>query len=426
MALHVVVLAGGSGTRLWPLSREATPKHLLPLGPGGAPLLRATVERLLPLRAEIHVVTAAAQAEACRRALEGLPLEDPIIAEPVARGTGPALGLAVGCIAARDPEAIVCSVHADHDVGDDDAYRTALWAAAGWARATGLLVAVGLVPTRPATGFGYIALGEPVDVGGWVSPVAPQASATAPDGPPVGDGRPTASPTGGRRELEVAASSDPRGSIGHPVALGGPADLDDAARRLPASKATGFVEKPSADLAEEFVADGRHLWNLGLFAWSAATFDAELRAAAPTVHERLASVLAARRDGAEERAAGEYVGLPTVAIEPLVLERSRRLLAVHAAFAWSDLGSWSDLAEVFRLRGEADVRGNVAHGEAVLVGSRDCLVEARGGRLVAVVDADGLVVVDTGDVVLVVPAKSSQQVREVVAHLRASGRCDFV
>lgn len=379
MSLHFVVLAGGSGTRLWPASRRARPKHLLPLGPGGGSLLRATVERLLPLGGRVHVVTEAGQVEACRKALAGLPVgDDAMVAEPEARGTGPALCLAVRTIAREDPEALVCSVHADHYVGDDEAYRTALWAAAGWAASTGRLAMVGLVPRRPATGFGYIALGEALDTCLWSSPGA------------------------------------------------GGSSMDHRAARLTARTALGFVEKPDLDTARRFVDQGRHLWNLGLFAWPVAVFEEELQRLAPEVAGEVAAVVVAQARGDEAEARTRYGRLRPAAIEPLLLERSSRLVAVEASFPWSDLGSWRDLAEVRRAQGRSDAAGNVTSGDAVVVDSSDCLVEAEGGRLVALVGGQGLVVVDSGDAVLVVAAERAQEVREVVDRLRAHGRDDLV
>ena len=379
MSLHVLVLAGGSGTRLWPLSRAAVPKHLLPLASDGRTLLRATVERVLPLGAQVHVVTVAAQEETCRTALSGLDLGDhPVIAEPAARGTGPALGLATRWIARDDPGALVCSVHADAHVGDDAAYRVALWAAAGWARATDGLATVGLAPAYPSTGMGYIAAGEPRPPSDWVSP----------------------------------------GGVAGP--------LDAAASALEGCAGAGFVEKPGRADAEAYVAGGRHLWNLGLFAWPVAAFEAELRSADPDLAAALHRVVDARSRGDQPGAAAIYSGLRTVAVEPLVWERARTVTVVRAAFPWSDLGSWADLLGARRDGGEADADGNVLSGDVVAPGSRGCLVDARGGRLVAVVGAEDLVVVDTGDAVLVVPAERAQAVRDAVDALRTRGRAELL
>jgi len=378
VALHVVVLAGGSGTRLWPLSRAAVPKHLLPIGPGGTSLLRATVERALPLGGPVHVVTAADQAEACRAALDGLPIGE-VIAEPAARGTGPALGLAVRWIARQDPDALICSLHADHHIGDDHAYRAAVWAAAGWAAATDGLATVGLAPTYASTGFGYVALGAPRDAAAWSSP---------------------------------APASQP--------------ELDAAAAALPAHLSAGFVEKPAADVAAAYVAGGRHLWNLGLFAWPAAVFERELTAAAPEVDAAVAHTVEGLGRGDEAEAAEAYTRLGTIAVEPLVLEQTSRLVVVRASFPWSDLGSWVDLGDARRALGAADMNGNLVDGDATLIGCSGCVVESRGGRHVAVVGATDLVVVDAGDSLLVVPAEHAQRVRDVVERLRAEGRDDLL
>ena len=380
MGLHVLVLAGGSGTRLWPLSRGALPKHLLPLAPKGQTLLRATVDRVLGLGDSVSVVTSASQAELCQAELTAAGLgTDAVIAEPVARGTGPALGLAVAWIAHSDPEALIASVHADHRVADVEAYRAAVLASAGWAAATGGLATVGIRPTAPATGLGYIEIAKPVPASNWRSPSS------------------------------VA-----------------PLLLQEQARNLPAFAAAGFAEKPSAEVAEAYVAGGRHLWNLGLFAWPAAFFLDELRRADAAMASSLDRIVAARAGGDEATASQAYAALRTVAVEPLVLERTSRLTVVQAGFAWSDVGSWSDLHQARVESGEADADGNVIDGEAIVLGARDSTVVSRAGRLVAVVGTEGLVIVDTPEALLVVPAAESQKVKDLVDRLRAEGRQDLL
>jgi mannose-1-phosphate guanylyltransferase len=342
--------------------------------------LRATVKRVLPLGGEIHVVTVAGQAAGCREELAGLGLgEAAVISEPDARGTGAAIGLAVSLILREDPDAIVCSVHADHHVGDDAAYQAAVWAAAGWAASTEGLAAVGLTPTRPHPGFGYVAMGDRRDPGAWRSPV------------------------------------------GSPLTA-----LDGVAAALPAYACAGYTEKPRLDVAEAYVRGGVHLWNLGLFAWPAQVFLAELAAVAPEVDQAVRRTVAALGRGDQAAAAEAYSGLRPVAVEPLILEQTSRLSVVHARFPWSDLGSWADLLETWRDAGAADAGGNVAVGDAVVVGSRDCLAYGRGGRLLAVVGAEGLVAVDVGDAVLVVPATEAQAVRDLVDLLRQQGRAQLL
>jgi mannose-1-phosphate guanylyltransferase len=378
VALHILVLAGGSGTRLWPLSREALPKHLLPLGTDGQTLLRATVDRVAPLANQVHVVTAANQAGACAAALEGTPEPVEVIAEPTARGTGPALGLAVHQIAGRDPDALIVSVHSDHLVSDGEAYRAAVLAVAGWAAATRGLATVGLTPTFPSTGLGYIAIGAPEPPDGWVAPPGPAVD---------------------------------------PVLLA-------AAAALPAARAAAFVEKPPLERATRFVEDGNHLWNLGLFAWTASAFLAELVDADPDLDAGLRQVVEARAAGDEDRAAEIYATLRSVAVDPLVMERSSHLTVVRAGFGWSDLGSWADLLAARAASSDSD--GNIAEGDAVFIKSRDCLVEAGGGRTIAVLGLAGVVVVDTGDAVLVMAADASQDVKAVVERLRREGRVELL
>ncbi len=378
MALHILVLAGGSGTRLWPLSRAALPKHLLPLAADGRTLLEATVARIAPLADAIHVVTAAAQAEACAAVLGRTSTPAEIISEPTARGTGPALGLAVHQIARADPDALVVSVHADHHVDDPEAYRAAVLAVAGWAAVTGGLATVGLTPTSPATGLGYIAVGEAEPPERWAAPSGP--------------------------------ARDPI--------------LTAAAAALPAAHATAFVEKPPLDQATRFFEDGTHLWNLGLFAWTAGAFLDELAQADPGLDEGLRQVVDARAAGDEQRAGEIYSSLPAIAVDPLVMERSDRLTVVRAGFGWSDLGSWSELRAA--RAATADGQGNVARGNAFFLGSSDCLVDAPGDRTVAVLGLDGVVVIDTGDALLVMAADASQDVKTVVEALRSEGRTDLL
>ncbi len=375
MALHILVLAGGSGTRLWPLSRRSTPKHLLPLAPGGDTLLQSTLERVVGLGDSVRVVTAAGQVAGCEEALAALGLPPgSIIEEPEARGTGPALALAVGLIAREDPDALIASVHADHRVSDRNAYRAAVLASAGWAASTDGLSTVGLVPAAPVTGFGYI---------------------------------------------EVAGARDPNLWRAPP---GCPPETAAAAALLPAFKSVGFTEKPSASVAEGYVAGGRHLWNLGLFAWTARRFLAELTAADAGVAAAINEVVDARIRGDDEAVRRLYGALKLQAVEPLVLERTQRLTVVRASFGWSDLGSWADVGRARASDGDVDGDGNTIEGDVIVKASHNSTVIARSGRVVAIAGLEGIVVIDTPDALLIVKSDRSQLVKDVVDELNASGR----
>jgi len=361
-----VVLAGGSGTRLWPLSRALCPKHLLPLGPRGRSLLREAVDRVAPLADVVLVVTIAAQVEAVERELAGVagpPVA--VLAEPVPRGTGPALGWAAHeAIRRLGPQAVVVSSHADHLIPEQGLARSVLGAAAAWAALADGLLAVGVAPSHPATGLGYVEVG-------------PELPAPA--------GRPSP-PFGARRGLR-------------------------------------FLEKPDADVAALLLASGTWLWNTGLFAWPAARFLTELRTAAPELAGALAAAVAPGQDA--EAFADAYGALPTAAVEPLVLERTDRLLTLTAPIRWSDLGSFADLYAAGLEAGEGDAQGNVTRGDAMVPRARGAYVDARAGRLVVALGVEDLVIVDTEGALLVCPRDRAQEVRAVVERLRASGREDL-
>ena len=348
---YAVVLAGGAGTRFWPASREELPKQFLALGPDPAePLLAAACRRVAPLCPPSHVYVATAERlrDATARALPGLPAEQ-ILCEPVGRNTAPCIGWATHVIARRDPDALVMVFPADHVVEDEPAFLGALREALAQAEA-GFLTTVGIAPTRPETGFGYVETGAP---------------------------------------------------------LGGQA-----------FRVERFVEKPPAERARAFVEGGRHLWNGGMFIYRASAMLRAIEEHLPELAAGLRELDEAARRGAEPaRLASVYPTLPNVSIDHGVMERAAPLAVVLASFGWSDVGSWQSAWEL----AAKDDAGNAAPEGTLFVDARGNYVRslrADGGRTVALLGVDDLVVVETEEALLVLPRSRSQDVRLVVEALR--------
>ena len=349
-----MILAGGAGTRLWPLSRSGTPKHLLPLLDGKT-LLRATYERARLVADRVLVVTEASQLAACRAQLPELG-DDDWIAEPGRRGTAACLALAAAVLPAGG---VMTSLHADHLIPDATAFATTVKAAMSAVERLAVLGTLGLVPREPSTGFGYIEKGQ---------------------------------------------------SLGD----------EDGVHVFAAAR---FVEKPPHEEAVRMVQSGNYLWNTGIFAWPNGVFLDELQRHSPGIAEGAARAAAARAAGRDDEYRDAYLAIEEMAVDHAVMERTEHLVTLEADFAWSDVGSWADLRDVLA----KDADGNSITGDGLVIdGAGNVLFSSATGRLVAVVGADDLVVVDTPDALLVIPRDRVQDVKRLVAHLKAEGRTDLL
>lgn len=359
-----MVLAGGSGTRLWPRSRTAAPKHLSTPAPDGRSLLRHAYDRASRLGGQVLVVTAAQQAA---QVLAELPELEPdrMLLEPEPKGTGPALTWAAMRALELRPGAVMVSLHADHYMPDQAATSLALLSAAAWARYSSFLISIGLQPTWAAPGFGYVEAGA---------------------------------------EL-------PR-----------PAQLGPA---LALRRGLGFVEKPGSERAQALVDGGRAFWNTGLFAWRAEMLLEEMETYAPEV---VASVRDATSGPEQSSGgfADAWSRVPPGVVERLVLERSSKLAVLPAQLPWSDLGSFRDLYQAALSADHGDPRANVVRGDVLLLDSARNYVDAAGKRVVVVVGTEDLVVVDTADALLVCPLARVQDVARVVAELKSRGRQELL
>ncbi|MFC4161764.1 mannose-1-phosphate guanylyltransferase/mannose-6-phosphate isomerase [Chitinimonas lacunae] len=349
-----VILSGGAGTRLWPASRAAYPKPFLPLADGQNLLqktwLRAAalpgVERLLTVTNRDYYFLSQDAARSLGREL-GCPQH--YLLEPVGRNTAPALALAAFYAAERHgPDSVLLALAADHAIDADERFSAAVALAARLA-AQGELVTFGIRPTEPHTGYGYIELGEPLDMGG---------------------------------------------------------------RRV-----ARFVEKPDAVTACAYLEGGRHLWNAGIFCFSATTLLDALARHCPDWFEAASAVWQASREQSEgdwlQFDAERFAALPDISIDYALMEKADNVAVVPAEFGWSDVGSWTALAELT----PADAEGNRVRGEAVLVDTHNTFIQG-GSRLVATVGIDDAVIVDTPDALLVAHRDRVQDVKKVVERLK--------
>ncbi|MEM7435964.1 MAG: mannose-1-phosphate guanylyltransferase [Myxococcota bacterium] len=344
---HAVIMAGGSGTRFWPLSRTTRPKQFLSLGPDDRTLIRATAERVwdvLPPE-RTWVVTGESQREQVERELPEVPA-DQILAEPVGRNTAPCIGWAASHVRRRDPEGIMAVLPADHYISDSAGYVESLRRGLG-AATHGDFVTIGIRPTRPETGYGYIEVGAELDPGVF--------------------------------------------------------------------RARRFVEKPNDQRARQFVASDKFLWNSGMFFFVASEILGAIDQHLPGLGEQLAKFEEASRAGNEAEAVrAGYPALPAVSIDHGIMEKVDSVSVIPGSFPWSDLGSWTSAWEL----SEQDEQGNSVPGDAVCIDANRNFVEAPPGKLVTLVGVDDLIVVDSGDALMVVPRSRAQDVRQVVAKLK--------
>lgn len=354
-APYVCIMAGGKGERFWPVSRAARPKQLTNIV-GTRSMIAETVVRNQHVTSSerIYVVTTRAQAAAVGAAVPEL-LPANVVGEPRGRNTAPCIGLICALLAARDADAVLAVVPADHCIPDAARYAQTVRDAAAIAQREQALLTIGIDPAFPETGYGYILAGAAV----------PYAGATR------------------------------------------------------FSRVEQFIEKPPRARAEELIATGRAFWNAGMFVFRVRDMLAALATHVPAMTAGLTQVTAAARagDAAAINAAMDalYAAAPAISIDYAVMEKATNVIVAHGAFVWDDVGSWLAVAAHW----PRDAQGNATRGAVLTLDTRGSVVRNDAPGVVAVLGMRDVVVVRTADAVLVCPKDRAQDVKKIVQALRA-------
>jgi mannose-1-phosphate guanylyltransferase len=359
---YSVIPAGGIGSRLWPLSRADAPKFLHDLTGSGSTLLRATWDRLAPISGDqrIMVVTGRAHRAAVEAQLPELA-DANVVLESEPKDSSAAIGLAAAILVRREPDVIVGSFAADHVIGDERSFRRAIEQAVVVADA-GYIATVGITPTEPAVGFGYIHCGESLGI----------------------PGAPTA--------LRVAS----------------------------------FVEKPDLPTAQGYLEGGEHLWNGGMFVARADLLLEQMRETQPELVAGLEELAAAWDDPATRGPAVDRIwpGLTKIAIDYSVAEpaaRTGRLAVVPGSFDWDDVGDFASIAKL-HAGGRTNDLAILGANARVLADASSGLVVSQSDRIISLVGVRDIIVIDTPDALLVTTSANAQRVKSVVDALKLSGR----
>tara|TARA_R110002096_G_scaffold206192_11_gene392423 strand:+ start:6941 stop:8014 length:1074 start_codon:yes stop_codon:yes gene_type:complete len=342
-----LILAGGSGTRFWPLSRHRRPKQLLQLFDEET-LIEKTISRLdglIPVE-NILILTNHEQLDEMRAAASMLPPEN-ILAEPAKRDTAPAVALGIGWVANRNPDATMAVLPADHLIQDHAEFHRTLGGALEVATKSDHIVTIGIKPTWACPGYGYIERGSQ-------------------------------------------------------------ANLADLETDVPVYEVDRFREKPSPDLAEEFLRQGNFSWNAGMFIWSLKTVTGNLKEHCP----ELAGFIDELAESSDMMATIEdkFGTLPKISIDYALMEKADKVYNLEATFDWDDVGGWPSVANYL----EGDESENRVKGALSEIDSRQNIVYSTTKQHIALLDVDELIVVQTEDALLIANRDRADDIKKLI------------
>lgn len=348
--LYGVIIAGGTGKRLWPKSRRNLPKHLLKIN-GKKSLLHETIDRikqLIPID-NILIITNKEQVRIVSTEIHKLPRKN-IIAEPVSRNTAPCVCVAASLVKKKDPDGIILVVPADHIIEDKDRIKEIFSFAALIARMKECLLTIGIKPTYPATGYGYIKTAK----------------------------------------LYKRLLAD---------------------KRFECYKVDRFIEKPTLKRAKAFLKSKGYLWNSGIFIGRAQTFLEEFKRYKPGIYrivERIEKGIGTRKQ--QDLINRHYKEFPDISIDYAIMEKTRIAYVIQSDISWLDIGSWQSLEGYLR----KDARGNIAIGDYLGMDLNNSILVGRKGHLIAALGVDNIVVVQAGNSTLVCAKSRAEDVKRLV------------
>ncbi len=370
MKRTAVIMAGGTGERFWPLSRKTTPKQLLPLV-SSKTMLEDAVERvsgIIPPE-DVFIVTSKLLQQPIRSVLKNVPPEN-VVAEPCKRNTAPCLALAAAFIKAKygknyiDRDISIAVLTADHSIQPKCGFEATIAAALDYVEENDAISIIGITPTRPDTGYGYIELGKVVS---------------------------------------------PENSL------------------CTIHQAVSFKEKPDIDTACAYLESGNYLWNGGMFFWRLDTFIKQMKQTLPEVGTRINELSSWLENSVNIAIEGSpleieplFDSFPNISIDYGLMENAENIVAAAALFEWDDIGSWDALARTKT----ADSDGNIIVGDAAVVDCQNAIIyndSNDSDGIVACLGVDNIVVVRTDDITLVIPKDRVQDLRSLVAKIRSSG-----
>ena len=352
---HIVIMAGGIGSRFWPMSTPEYPKQFVDVLGTGKTMIQMTVERFAPLcpMENFWVVTGASYVDIVREQLPEIPAGN-ILAEPCARNTAPCIAYACWKIRQTDPSANIVVTPSDALVLDAEEFRAVMREALEFTAADRRIVTVGITPTRPETGYGYIQCGE------------------------------------------IATSSEMPCN-----------DVEATGRIMPVAS---FREKPSLEVAKQYLADGNYLWNAGIFVWNVSTIVESMRLYVPDLAEKMDRMAEAFYTDGEVAAVAEI--FPTcekISIDYAVMEKADYIYTIPGDFGWSDVGTWGSLRTLL----PHDEDGNAVVGENVhLYGCKGCIVHASLASSVVLEGLEDSIVVERDGRLLVCRLSEEQRIKD--------------